>query len=697
MKLYRIISYGFMFAGAVAAGKSLVKRRRWEQANTRVAIMLDWDDVQAVATRALAGLSDEEEVAGLLSRFKEKGATHLSIPELTLNRLLRKGRLSITQGTSPKRVYLQANSAVLADLIAEELQIRLPHIDTNRTKGRSPVISFIGDLPAVAEVGLGFDPAQADLARQAGLEPVARPIGYSWVQPAMIDRTLNQAAELGAKIVAVQGDLIPGHEFKIQHTVEAMQRNQLVYAYFRESRHQKGDWFLAKHLAPAGLVRLAHEFTPTELLDEDLHTAAYRWSNLAVEAGIRLCSVRFFKVLHAADPLESLDYVQELSRSLSQAGMSVGSTLPPESASIQPKQDPLSLACVGLSTAGAMGLATDLFPISKKLKLFGVTAEAAALGGLPLLGLIRDRHHYGHGNHGHHHHDHNHSHDDDHHHHHNHSHGSAFSTAYAQKGLALAATVAYPAAAIAVGDADPLYALVQTAAVSAAGAATVAATTVDSDYLLGIEEYRGYNLDWLLPLGLVAGANLFNTQKPQPKWYHRLSVGPFVSRNPKHARSVQRITLAAEGISLQNRRFGWLSLIGVALAGLVSMTGKLSPDIPASFDREHRHAHTHHLSQFQQQAGDLKLALSPRPLRKWSLLTPLSITLAAILRQDGQNDWATAALMTAVVGQIATLTGFRQGQRPLEKTVEGRAKGWAIGGALAAVVWLIALILKQRR
>jgi hypothetical protein len=451
LKLHHIISYGLMTIGAVAAAQLLPKRRRWEQRNIRVALMLDWDDVQAVATRAVTASLDVRDVTHLLSRFKEQGATHLSIPELTLNRLLSKGQLSVTQGHSTSRVYLQVQSAALAALVATELEARLPHVDVKRSRGN--IISFSGDLPSVAEIGLGFDPAHAKLAQQADLSPVARPIGYSWVQPEMIERTLGQAARLGAKIVAVQGDLIPGHEFKIQHTVEAMRRNRLVYAFFRESRHQKGDWFLAKHLAPAGLVMLAHEFDPQELLAEDWFTASYRWANLAVEAGIRLCSIRFFKILHAADPLESLDYVKELAGALGQAGLSIGGPDEAGLAAIQPVPDQFSLVWAGLSTAGAAGLAADLLPISDSLKLVAVAAGAVTLAGLPFLGRNRLEHYHDHdhthtGHHDHHpEHGHTHHHGHEHSPGHSHGHGPALATSYAQKGLALAATVVYPAAA----------------------------------------------------------------------------------------------------------------------------------------------------------------------------------------------------------------------------------------------------------
>lgn len=663
-----------MTAGAVVSTKAILNRWRWEENNVFAAIMLDWDDVQAVATRALAEPNAAPlTMAALLCRYKEKGATHLSLPELTLKRLIDRGELSITQGPDSGQVYLRARTPAIAQLVTTELQARLPQTGVTSTQAKNPLISLSGDLPAVAEVGLGFDPAHAALTCEVGLVPVARPIGYSWVQPEMIDRTLDQAAELGAKIVAVQGNLIPGHEFRIQATVDAMRRNRLTYAYFSESRHQKGDWFLAKELAGDGLTIMAHEFEPSELLDDDWHTISYRWVNLAVEGGIRLCSVRFFRILHAADPLESVAYVEALSSALFEAGLLTAHHAGAVDLTIyQPERDPVALAGAGLSAAGAAGLAADLLPLSDEVKLLGLGAATVALGALPFLEnkLAARGHHHDHDHddhdhdHGHdHHHDHPHDHD---HHHHSHAHGSA--TAYAPKGIALAAAMAFPAAAAAIDGTDPLTSLAQTMALGAAGATALGATTAETDYVLGVETYRGYELDWLVPLGLAAGHALL--RRPPRRWWPR-----------QQTRSL----------------WSWLPVAGVALAALRSFSGGFPADLPAAIDREHRHAHTHHLSAFQRMLGDSKLALSPRPLRKWAMLAPVGAVGAVLFKRQGQDELVTAALTVAAAGQVASLTGFRNGQRPLIQTLKGRVKGWTLGLGLAAVVWFIAWLLGRNR
>ncbi len=695
MQLHRIISYSLMTAGAIASARAVLKRQQWEEVNIHAGIMLDWDDVQAVATRAARTVSTGQEqdiVAELLCHYRESGATHLSLPELTLNRLLVKGEMNVTQGSSAKRVYLQTQNAALADLVATELEARLPQLKPIRGGTKTAILSFLGDLPTVAEVGLGFDPAHAALARQADLSPVARPIGFSWVQPEMIERTLNQAATLGAKIVAVQGNLIPGHEFKMEYTVEAMRRNRLTYAYFSESRYQKGDWFLAKSLTPAGLVILAHEFQPEELLEEDWHTAAYRWANLAVEVGIRLCCLRFFRILHAADPLESLIYVKGVAHALEHAGLLTNHAGQVDLTVFQPKRDDLSLAYAGLSIAGAAGLAADLLPLPDYLKLLGLGTSAVALTGLPLLekaaGTRRSHRHHNHHEHPHHEHDHPHDHDHEHdhghehhhdhehehpydHHHHGHSDAPSHPTAYAPKGLALAAAVAFPAAATAINGADSLTAVAQALAISVAGTAALSTTTVEADYLMGIEAYRGYNLDWLIPLGLAAGNVLLSVQN-SPDNHVKSKI-----QNPK------------------SKIMGWLPLVGLALTALKSLSS--GQDTLARLDREHRHAHTHHLSAFQRGLGDSKMALSPKPLRKWALLAPLGIVAASIFKQNRQDELTMVALTAAAMGQVATLAGFRNGQRPLLKTLEGRARGWALGMILAGLFWLVFSLFLGRR
>ena len=135
-----------MTVGAAAAARSVLQRQRWEYSNIYTAIMLDWDDVEAVATRALPGSLQPVDITELLNQYKISGATHLSLPELTINRLFEKGQLSVTQGSSTNRIYLQAKSAALADLVITELQARLPHIEAKLAANKLRIVGFYDDV-----------------------------------------------------------------------------------------------------------------------------------------------------------------------------------------------------------------------------------------------------------------------------------------------------------------------------------------------------------------------------------------------------------------------------------------------------------------------------------------------------------------------------------------------------------------------
>jgi hypothetical protein len=344
----------------------------------------------------------------------------------------------------------------------------------------------------------------------------------------------------------------------------------------------------------------------------------------------------------------------------------------------QLKRNTSRLSWAGLSIAGAAGLAADLLPGGDTFKMAALGAAALTLAGLPLLEKTSHRqphpHHHSHSHHDHddqpHDHNHPHHHHDDHSHHRPHDRTAA--TAYAPKGLSLAAAVLYPAAVVAANGAGPAMALAHNLTVAVAGATTLTAVTSESDYLLGIEEHRGYNLDWLIPIGLAVFSGFNKLQLANCKSHIPLPNSSFIL----HPSSF--------------KLWRWLPLLGFGL--LFFKNG--NRDLLASLDREHRHAHTHHLSAFQRLVGDLKMTFSARPLRKWVLLAPLGAVLAVLLKRNHrQGDLAAAALTTAAVGQVASLSGFRNGQRPILITAEGRARGWLIGLSIAGLIWLVYSIL----
>ncbi|MCB9007403.1 MAG: hypothetical protein H6656_08600 [Ardenticatenaceae bacterium] len=502
MKLSRLLSLTLAVAGGVASSRVLQRRQRWEAQNNRMAICVDFDDAQAAAIRA--GLT----LAELVQMLASIGATHLSLPELTLNRLLKTGQLTPQAPDNPRqdtpRVghwnYLHGPQSLVGHL-ATELRQRLPYTRPECLGGQTLV--FAGDLPTIGEIGLGYDMALAQKIQANGLALLPRPVSYAWPEKALLERTLAQTAVL-SHTVAFAGNMILGHEMHLDETVAAMEAHDLSLVYFAQSRHQKGDWFVAKRRAPH--VILAHQFTPEEMIPLDFHAACHNWAHFARERGIRLCYVNFFRVLHATAPLEGVDYVHHLKHALEDAGFVVSSQVDLPTPVPAPTAQELALAGVSVAGIGATAV-SSLLNLPETIALPLTVAAAGGAAALPFVeeqrnqaAIARLAHSH---DHDHHHHDHDHGH----HHHHDHDHGhdhgdlaALYPPSYAPKLIALGATALAPIAVQRTTQLDGAAGWLAGLAYQATAAAALATSTSGQEYQLRIETYKGFNLDWLVPL-----------------------------------------------------------------------------------------------------------------------------------------------------------------------------------------------------
>ena len=625
MRLSALLNLGLVAVGAAASLPTLLRRRQWEQSNQRTCIVLDYDDALAVCTRAAMSLDE------FLCEARRHGATHLSLPELTLNRLMQQGRVAPVIPADPDSqppplgqwVYLASTEEKLLDHLAREFAARLPASQAHRLAPSNPsiiakhpfgtrlphhplVLALSGDLPTLAEIGLGFETDAAAQAVLAGLELVPRPVAYAWPEDRLIERTLIQIAGLGAEIVAFDGDMILGHEMHLDTTVRCLERLGLTFAYFSETRHQKGDWFIAKRLAPKGRVILAHYFTPTAMTPEDYHSAAHHWGMLAHARGIRLCCVNVFRRLHATDPLECLTYLDHIRANLKAFD---GKTRPP----LLQAPNREELALTGLASAGAVSLAaTQTLRLPEPLALALTTAAAAGAAALPYLDRPRGELE------------------------------ASYPPSYAPKLLALAGAAAAPLA----GDDPFTVALVQSGVASA-----LAALTTGQDYQLRVEEYRSLNADLFLPLAGVLARDLADPR-------------------------LKTLALATLGLS-------WYT------------AGKFNPDLLGSLDRDLPAGHTHHLSAAQRLIGDMLIALGPRPGRKWAGLGLAGLAASGVFRRSGRKELALAASCLGAIGNAMLLAAFRKPERPLAETLPTAGKSWAWGGALALVMLALGRALRR--
>jgi hypothetical protein len=655
-----------MIAGGAAAAVGPLRRRlAYDQANRTAYIALGYDDVAEISVRSGVPLTD------LLHRFWHAGATHLALPEDTLGRWLARGSAVIVAPRQPLAdlpaaghwTYLAAHEAELLSRLQRELAARQPHLDVRflEEDGRS-LLALGGDLLALQDLGLGFDRKLAQLAQEAGLQPLPRPTSYAWPTAATIDRTLAQAAEACGvgegtampAMVAFQGlgapghigELLLGHEMLMHETIGGLRRHKLALAYFAESRHQRGDWFVAKSLAPN--VILAHEFTQAQLIAEDKYSAAYRWGLLAREKGIRLCLLQPFKVVHATTPLDNVGYVaavadalvnreglilggrpdfrpkpvghdhhhhhhhhgQEHQQGAESADQRIGGqvaerTVEEDSSAYGfaslPRDDKV-LPWLALVPAG-----TGLLVAADGLRLPNRAITLIALAGLasPLLIRQLDRP--------------------------ANELEATFRPSYAPKLIALGISTLAPLAAALAGHRRSWSGLLVTGLIQGGAALGLAATVADHDYALRVEALPMGQLDWVVPL---AGS---------------LAVAAFPGDAPRLWRAVTAVLTGLTGLA-------------------IGQTGILPADPLALLDNEHSVQHTHHLSRAQAALGDARMAVSPRPLRKWTMLT-LGVQLAAALLPGRVAD---IALVPSSLGSAAFLVGFRQAARPFARTWRDR-------------------------
>ncbi|MCC7361330.1 MAG: hypothetical protein IT317_17725 [Anaerolineales bacterium] len=628
MRLSSLLNLGLIATGAVASLRTLQRRHAWESAGQRAYIVLDYDDVLSMSTRAGLGL------AALLHEAHHHGATHVSLPELTLARLIAKGRLTPMTATglgphadaeapdlpAPRTGQWHTFSSyepALLDHVIRELSARVPGSQPRLLALHPvPVLAVAGDLPTLAELGLGFEAAAAAEAQTAGLGVVPRPVSFAWPEGHLVERTLVQAAGLpGAGLIAFEGDIILGHEMHLDATVHCLLRYKQRFAYFTETRHQKGDWFIAKRLAPHGLTVPSHYFTPAAMVPEDYHSAAHHWGMLARSRGVRLCYVNVFRRIHATAPLEGLHYLEHIKEELEGLGLLLDDAAPTPPR--LPAPDRRTQAVAALAPAGAAALAaSEALRLPEPLGLAVSVAAAAGLGALPYLDRPRGKLE------------------------------QDYPPSYAPKLLALAGAAAAPAAA-ALSNSLPIAAFIQ-----AGTAAAVAAFTTGDDYALRIETYRALNADWALPLSAVL--------------------------------------LHSEGLG----RWRWLGLGGLVAAWLA--VRRRTPDLLGELDKDLPAGHTHHLSAAQRLLGDTIIAVGPRPGRKWAGLGLAGLAAAQLLRRLGQPGAAAGATLAATAANAMALAAFRRPERPLAQTVSGVGRSWAGFGAAALALAVVGALVRHR-
>jgi hypothetical protein len=214
---------------------------------------------------------------------------------------------------------------------------------------------------------------------------------------------------------------------------------------------------------------------------------------------------------------------------------------------------------------------------------------------------------------------------------------------YAPKALALAAAALGPTAAVQASNRSGAAGWTLGLLTQAGAALSLAAVTSGQDYFLRVEEYKGFNLDWAVPL-------------------------------------------ASAALTLEQPAARWMAL--ALIAGMWAAAQQRGLDPLAQVDPAHAEGHTHHLSAAQRRMGDARLAFGLRPARKWAGLGAFGTALSVALASRDQKGLASLAAMLGAVGGALGLAGFRRPERALAITLREAGASFGIGVVLGGLVLL---------
>lgn len=344
----RLIAYGLMLSGLVLSLPAVLRRWQWDDNNVLVGLVLDWHDIQAIDATT--------PIATLLARYKQHGATHVLLPELTLQRLATSQQISVTH--TADQVYLHSADDTLLVWLADILAQRCPQLQMRHDAQESAIV-VQGTLDAVAEVGLGCCADEIDFIQATGLTPVAYLMTPTADTLAMLFRR-----KVRLVMPAPSATLTPA-------LIETMQHMGLTLAYVAPHHRE-----VAHHLATSGLAIQAHAPMLPPMSEADF--ASY-WTQQVVESGVRLCVIHYFPLIDTT--AIALSYVQTLTKHLKTASF-LPESLHTDISAYHPEPAPRRMIGVAVSLLGALGLLLDRLPLRQHLKL-GLLALLA----LPVLRL----------------------------------------------------------------------------------------------------------------------------------------------------------------------------------------------------------------------------------------------------------------------------------------------------------------------
>lgn len=359
------------------------QRMRVESANRAVELVVDWSQVQEVATSF--GLDPSV----LLGRLKAEGVTGVAVAEDTLASLRDQGWITLqvtlvrTRGGRERyTTVLTSPSTEILERVAEHLGQRLgQRPSVGLVEGRGGMLMLPGTFDRFRSLGVGLPDGDIRELRALGFDVVGRVANYPIASAAVHEATLARLKRQGVRLVLFSGEEVLGYLDRLNQTGELLDRYGLLYGSVEFSK-QRGDETLSRAVR-SRLVRV-HSVAAAEMGRLRVPELVERYVRSVEERNIRMLYLRLpsFTTKEGEQALQG--YVRRIRAELSRAGYQVGLARP-----FQPFYPPRWAHYVmgAGATASLFLLLTWLFPLSTGwwvlLYVLGTATDLAALAVVP--------------------------------------------------------------------------------------------------------------------------------------------------------------------------------------------------------------------------------------------------------------------------------------------------------------------------
>ncbi|MDR7420863.1 MAG: DUF5693 family protein [Armatimonadota bacterium] len=358
-----------LVVGLVAAAVVLAARVRLEARYRAVEIVLDGDDWLTLIRR------EGRDPMEVLRAARGYGATSIALGDNTLKRLAADGVLSYASGGALAALARQATPAPAVERLLARGALRPDAVyvsgppetlafaggrlrlllGAGRVQDLGGVLEVSGTPEDLEEIGLGFRPEDARLARAAGLGVVLRPRNYRGLTAERLTALAEAAAATSPEPTLIFAlTEVAGYEGLIPEAADAYRRIGARFGrieVFTARRQQRGEDRFTAAMQPA-VIRV-FSITPEELATFRPHDVVERFVRAAQERNLRLLYLRPMLATTAGySPVEvNLQLVRTIAGRLRQAGFAMARARP-----LEPLGVPAPLVWLVALGAGALCL-----------------------------------------------------------------------------------------------------------------------------------------------------------------------------------------------------------------------------------------------------------------------------------------------------------------------------------------------------